>query len=297
MTRQARQMLLVAAAILTVALWAPGAGHAQTSTQVTPLPAPPPAGDPRAAQIRAALELRGVPVLGVELIPAQGSSPRIWSATTKATYIRADAVRLETQAKTIWEVMFTILAQEEPGTFLSGTQIWHKYAIIARVRMVDIMAFDAAINKINPRDTGAYERIVKAEQEFLKKVQTFVYDIEQQQFVDFKDFINKHVILIKEASSMFLAIRLAQQLPVGLPSMGGPDYGRVLTNMLFLLAWVIVSAIAFAIAVPIAMRVFNRMTPGIDEMTELKNGNTAVAIVMGATILAMVLLVMAVVLK
>jgi len=96
---------------------------------------------------------------------------------------------------------------------------------------------------------------------------------------------------------MFLAIRIAQQLPVGLPSMGGPDYGRVVTNMLFLLAWVIVSAIAFAVAVPIAMRVFNRMTPGIDEMAELKNGNTAVAIVMGATILAMVLLVMAVVLK
>ena len=96
---------------------------------------------------------------------------------------------------------------------------------------------------------------------------------------------------------MFLAIRIAQQLPVGLPSVGGPDYGRVITNMIFLLAWVIVSAIAFAIAVPIAMRVFNRMTPGIDEMAELQKGNTAVAIVMGATILAMVLLVMAVVLK
>jgi len=96
---------------------------------------------------------------------------------------------------------------------------------------------------------------------------------------------------------MFLAIRIAQQLPVGLPSVGGPDYGRVITNMIFLLAWVIVSAIAFGIAVPIAMRVFNRMTPGIDEMAELQKGNTAVAIVMGATILAMVLLVMAVVLK
>ncbi len=96
---------------------------------------------------------------------------------------------------------------------------------------------------------------------------------------------------------MMLAIWLAQQLPVGLPSVGGPDYGRVLTNMLFLLAWVIVSAIAFAIATPIAMRVFNRMTPGVDEMAELKRGNTAVAIVMAATILAMALLVVAVVLK
>jgi uncharacterized membrane protein YjfL (UPF0719 family) len=59
----------------------------------------------------------------------------------------------------------------------------------------------------------------------------------------------------------------------------------------------VVSAIAFAIVIPIAMRVFNRMTPGIDEMAELKNGNVAVAIVMGATVLAMVLLVVAVTLK
>ncbi len=95
---------------------------------------------------------------------------------------------------------------------------------------------------------------------------------------------------------MLLFIRLAQQLPIGIPT-GGPDYGRVLTNMIFLLAWVIVASIAFAIAAPVAMRVFNRMTPGIDEMAELKNGNNAVAIVLGATILAMALLVVAVVLK
>lgn len=95
---------------------------------------------------------------------------------------------------------------------------------------------------------------------------------------------------------MLLLVRIAQQLPIGIPS-GSPDYGRVLINAVFLLFWVIVSAVAFSIAVPVAMRVFNRMTPGIDEMAELKRGNTAVAIVMGATVLAMVLLVVAVVLK
>ncbi len=94
---------------------------------------------------------------------------------------------------------------------------------------------------------------------------------------------------------MLLFVPLAQQLPPGLQ--GGLDYGRVLTNMVFLVLWAVVSAIAFAIVVPIAMRIFNRMTPGIDEMAELKNGNTAVAIVMGSTILAMVLLVVAVTLK
>ena len=95
---------------------------------------------------------------------------------------------------------------------------------------------------------------------------------------------------------MILMLRAAQALQMGIPG-AGPDYGRVLLNMVFLLLWVIVSAIAFAIVVPIAMRIFNRMTPGVDEMAELRRGNTAVATVMGATILAMVLLVMAVVLK
>ncbi len=92
-----------------------------------------------------------------------------------------------------------------------------------------------------------------------------------------------------------LLVQLAQQLPPGLQ--GGTDYGRVFTNMVFLILWAVVSALAFAIVVPIGMRVFNRMTPGIDEMEELKKGNVAVAIVMGSTILAMVLLVMAVALK
>jgi len=95
---------------------------------------------------------------------------------------------------------------------------------------------------------------------------------------------------------MLLLVRIAQQLPIGIPSTG-PDFGRFLLNALFLLLWVVVSALGFSIAVPVAMRVFNRMTPGIDEMAELKRGNTAVAIVMGATVLAMVLLVVAVVLK
>jgi uncharacterized membrane protein YjfL (UPF0719 family) len=93
-----------------------------------------------------------------------------------------------------------------------------------------------------------------------------------------------------------LFVKAAQQLPLGIPT-GAPDYGRILQNMLFLVLWAIVSAVAFAIVVPIAMRVFNRMTPGIDEMAELKNGNMAVAFVMGATIIAMVLLVVAVTLK
>ena len=95
---------------------------------------------------------------------------------------------------------------------------------------------------------------------------------------------------------MLLLARMLQALPIGIPG-GPPDYGRIVMNMVFLVIWAIVSAVAFAVVVPIAMRVFNRMTPGIDEMAELKNGNVAVAIVMASTVLAMVLLVVAVTLK
>jgi uncharacterized membrane protein YjfL (UPF0719 family) len=95
---------------------------------------------------------------------------------------------------------------------------------------------------------------------------------------------------------MFLMARVLQSLPLGIPT-GSPDYGRILMNMVFLILWAIVTAVAFAVVVPIAMRVFNRMTPGIDEMEELKKGNLAVAIMMAATVLAMALLVVAVTLK
>jgi len=95
---------------------------------------------------------------------------------------------------------------------------------------------------------------------------------------------------------MWLVVPILQATPpFGIPA--GPDYGRVLLNAAFLIFWVIIAGVAFAIMAPVAMRVFNRVTPGIDEMAELKRGNMAVAMVQGATILAMALLVVAVILK
>lgn len=90
---------------------------------------------------------------------------------------------------------------------------------------------------------------------------------------------------------------LAVPSPVG-PSEAPPppQLGQgVLLSMLFVLAWTIVAAIAFAIIVPVAMRIFNRMTPGIDEMAELRDGNVAVAIVMAAMVIGFVILVLGIV--
>jgi hypothetical protein len=68
-------------------------------------------------------------------------------------------------------------------------------------------------------------------------------------------------------------------------------------NALFAIIWAIVAAICFAIIVPIALKLYNLLTPGIDEMEQLKNGNVAVAIVLFGFILSITLVVIAVFLK
>lgn len=77
----------------------------------------------------------------------------------------------------------------------------------------------------------------------------------------------------------------------------GPDWGAFLLNVVFALLWTIVAAIAFGIAIPLAMVLFHRMTPGIDEFAELGRGNTAVAIVQFGFILSITLVVVAILLK
>lgn len=77
----------------------------------------------------------------------------------------------------------------------------------------------------------------------------------------------------------------------------GPDWGAFLLNAVFALLWTIVAAIAFGIAIPAAMAIFHRMTPGVDEFAELRRGNVAIAIVQFGFILSITLVVVAIVLK
>ena len=65
----------------------------------------------------------------------------------------------------------------------------------------------------------------------------------------------------------------------------------VIRNVLFqyamTLGWAIVGAIAMALALALALRLYNVLTPGLDEMAELREGNMAVATVMAAIVIAM----------
>jgi len=50
--------------------------------------------------------------------------------------------------------------------------------------------------------------------------------------------------------------------------------------------WALVSAVAMGLSMGLVIKIFDMLTPGIDEMEELRKGNIAVAIVLGAVILA-----------
>lgn len=82
----------------------------------------------------------------------------------------------------------------------------------------------------------------------------------------------------------------------GLPPLPGtgPDIVSIITNMIFAVLWSIVAAIGFAAAISIGLKVLNVLTPGVDEWDELKKGNVAVAILWGAFILAVAIVVVVV---
>jgi len=61
----------------------------------------------------------------------------------------------------------------------------------------------------------------------------------------------------------------------------------VLLQYLITLGWALTGAISMAIGLALALRLFTVLTPGINEVEELKKGNLGVAIVLGAVIIAM----------
>jgi uncharacterized membrane protein YjfL (UPF0719 family) len=57
------------------------------------------------------------------------------------------------------------------------------------------------------------------------------------------------------------------------------------------MGWAVAGAISMGVGLGVALKVFTALTPGIDEMEELKKGNLAVAIVLAAVVLAMAVVV------
>ncbi len=89
---------------------------------------------------------------------------------------------------------------------------------------------------------------------------------------------------------------LAQALPPIQPNPGF-DFVNFLLNAVAALLWSVVAAIIFVLVIVTAMRIFNALTPGMDEIEELKKGNMAVALVVVSFIFAVSAVVVAVLLK
>lgn len=75
------------------------------------------------------------------------------------------------------------------------------------------------------------------------------------------------------------------------------DAGRIALNMVLAILWSLVAAIGFAGAIGIGLKVFSVLTPGFDEMEELKKGNMGVAVLWAAFVIAVAIVVVGVLLK
>lgn len=60
----------------------------------------------------------------------------------------------------------------------------------------------------------------------------------------------------------------------------------ILTEILKACGWAFLSALLMGMGTGLGVKVFDLMTPGVDEMEELRKGNIAVAIVVAAVILS-----------
>ena len=60
-----------------------------------------------------------------------------------------------------------------------------------------------------------------------------------------------------------------------------------LMNWLLTLGFALVAAISMGIGLGVAFKIFTMLTPGIDEIEELKKGNIAVAVIIAAVVLSM----------
>jgi hypothetical protein len=180
MTRR-RTMLtwgLALAATLALALpsaSAPAAGQTQEPT------------DARARQIKAGLEQRGMRVHEILIRPAQGRDPAYWASLTAALYATPTAGRTLEQAANTWEVMNAVLTQEPPTTVMIAAQVWNTYILNFLVSRQDWGVFAQAWTGATTDDQRR-----QAGQQLIRAMRFTVFDMQRQQFIDQKDFVNKN---------------------------------------------------------------------------------------------------------
>jgi uncharacterized membrane protein YjfL (UPF0719 family) len=66
----------------------------------------------------------------------------------------------------------------------------------------------------------------------------------------------------------------------------GGKMDTILPEIMKACGWAVLSALLMGVGTGLGVKFFDMMTPGLDEMEELRKGNIAVAIVVAAVILA-----------
>ncbi len=181
--------VLAAPASVTPAGPSPQPTPAAEPTPTLPIARPTP-GDARSAQIKSTLEGKGFRVLEVGFIPAKDGQPPILVAIVEADYAQASGEAVLRQAFGVWDVLFHSLAMDSPdvaATVLVAGERWTKYLLYLGIR-----GEDAANYLKSLQAATSDEQKQEALQTLLRAVQFKVFDTEQREFVDQKDFMNKN---------------------------------------------------------------------------------------------------------
>lgn len=174
--RQGRHALLGAVLALALLVGLPVLAGAQSIDQ-------------RLARIKAGLEREGLKVLEVRYAPADRSGPAYWFGVTAAAYSQPSWPAVAKQAVVSWLVMNETTAPDPAETMLMSAQVWTKWMIQIgqQNRLVTEFAAQLKAARTDAEKNAAVNKVLGR---FLVRI----FDLERNQFVDVKDFVNKNFI-------------------------------------------------------------------------------------------------------
>jgi hypothetical protein len=193
-------LVLVVAAVIVTAL-APSSGAQvpfqpapapgqQQPAQPGPAPQFPQSGQPASSpadRIRSELTRRGQRVLDVGITPPSGGKPGAWYAGVAASYSQPGQTPVLRQALEVWGVIFDVARGEPPQTFMAANEVWTKYVLLV---VTQVGLYSDVVTRLQSASSDAEKS--QAFSAFVNRVRFSVYDLERQQFVDQKDFINRN---------------------------------------------------------------------------------------------------------
>jgi hypothetical protein len=164
---------------------APSAAPTQAPQPAFPQPAPQP--DPRVAQIHAQIK-RNLENTGLRILHQEYYAPHTrWVTATEAKYAQPTRQAVGWQHLVTWGAMYGPLSQEPPTSSARSGQVWGKYNVVGEIKLEALREYARAWQaaQTDADRTSALNALWRA-------TGTGIWDIERQQWVDEKDFVNKN---------------------------------------------------------------------------------------------------------